>query len=167
MRTRLLAIVALLALAAGGLAGTSAQAGKIPTKLPEDKVRGRELYQDLCWQCHGVEGRGDGPLAALLGTPPGDLRGRDEAAWPGLVDQVLRGSGDMPAFSDSLDRHEARRIFTWLAALDAAEANVMPTRRAPAQPVDTEAVLAGPADGGSGRGAAAPEPEEEEQDEAR
>ena len=43
----------------------------VPKKTPsaEDSVaRGREWYQEVakCWQCHGKEGRGDGPSAATL-----------------------------------------------------------------------------------------------------
>jgi len=37
-------------------------------------LRGHELYQRRCAECHGATGVGDGPKAAgLVGPPPGDL----------------------------------------------------------------------------------------------
>ncbi|MCK6506211.1 cytochrome c [Myxococcota bacterium] len=166
MRTRPFPTASLWAALAVATLSPHALGAKVPTKMPEDKVRGRELYQDLCWQCHGVEGRGDGPLAALLGAPPGDLRGRAEADWPALVDRVLQGQGDMPAFAESLDRHEARRILVWLAALDAGEQGVAATRVLPEGPVDTEASLARPAEVAA-PGASAPDPADDGEEEAR
>lgn len=37
-------------------------------------VSGKDLYDNYCAVCHGAMGRGDGPLAAELKTPPADLR---------------------------------------------------------------------------------------------
>jgi copper transport protein len=37
-------------------------------------ARGRELYEQQCASCHGLNGRGDGPLAASLRPRPADFR---------------------------------------------------------------------------------------------
>ena len=37
-------------------------------------ARGRELYEQNCVTCHGLSGRGDGPLAASLRPRPADFR---------------------------------------------------------------------------------------------
>jgi copper transport protein len=37
-------------------------------------ARGRELYEAQCVSCHGLSGRGDGPLAASLRPRPADFR---------------------------------------------------------------------------------------------
>jgi mono/diheme cytochrome c family protein len=34
---------------------------------------GAQLFISLCASCHGAQGRGDGPVAPLLNTPPSDL----------------------------------------------------------------------------------------------
>lgn len=36
-------------------------------------VTGGELFGRYCASCHGIEGTGDGPVAATLTTPPADL----------------------------------------------------------------------------------------------
>jgi mono/diheme cytochrome c family protein len=73
-------------------------------------ANGRELYLRFCASCHGVEGRGDGPLAASLTKPPTDLTklaarngGRyDERAVMAAIDgrrQVAaHGTRDMPVW---------------------------------------------------------------------
>jgi mono/diheme cytochrome c family protein len=35
--------------------------------------QGRDLYRIHCLECHGAEGRGNGPRAALLAPRPGSL----------------------------------------------------------------------------------------------
>jgi mono/diheme cytochrome c family protein len=40
---------------------------------PDRLVRGRRSFQVHCVNCHGDEGRGDGPLAEILRVPPRDL----------------------------------------------------------------------------------------------
>ncbi|MFZ7091383.1 c-type cytochrome [Primorskyibacter sp. 2E233] len=75
---------------------------------------GRVLYQENCATCHGAKGRGDGPSAANLRTPPADLTkisARRAGVWPmlevmSIVDgysrQTLRRD-EMPIFGDFLD----------------------------------------------------------------
>jgi mono/diheme cytochrome c family protein len=36
-------------------------------------ISGKGQYQTHCAQCHGMEGKGDGPVAAALKTQPADL----------------------------------------------------------------------------------------------
>lgn len=45
-----------------------------PPPTPEEVVRvGHQHFVRYCSACHGVEGRGDGPAAAVLQPPPADL----------------------------------------------------------------------------------------------
>jgi len=43
--------------------------------LPEDDTgsMGRRFFVQYCSACHGLEGRGDGPVAPVLRIPPTDL----------------------------------------------------------------------------------------------
>jgi mono/diheme cytochrome c family protein len=44
-----------------------------PFAPPADAARGRRLFMRHCVQCHGKDGRGSGPLAMRLASPPRDL----------------------------------------------------------------------------------------------
>jgi mono/diheme cytochrome c family protein len=58
----------LLALTASAQAQTAA-----PRSLLDGSLVGRENFEAYCASCHGRSGRGNGPLAAELVTPPADL----------------------------------------------------------------------------------------------
>jgi mono/diheme cytochrome c family protein len=60
--------LASLALAAAALLGACRQVASAPSS-----VSGQILYDRHCAACHGVEGRGDGPVAASLRRAPADL----------------------------------------------------------------------------------------------
>ncbi|GGL65928.1 c-type cytochrome [Wenxinia marina] len=72
----------------------------------EPEVDGAAFFADNCTQCHGPAGRGDGPLAEGLGTPPADLTrisARNGGEFPlvhvmSVIDGYARGDRAMPAF---------------------------------------------------------------------
>jgi mono/diheme cytochrome c family protein len=81
---------------------------------------GGVLYKTYCASCHGVSGRGDGPVAESLRRPPGDLTllavGNDgvfpEDRLVRIIDgrQTVRthGNSDMPVWGDGLSRSIGR-----------------------------------------------------------
>ena len=88
-----------------------------PAKLPPDTERGEARYRDNCWQCHGANALGDGPVADALPSP--SLAGRiSKDAFPDTIALIQGGQGSMPAYSQILDRHDVRRILLWLETLD-------------------------------------------------
>ncbi len=53
--------------------GEVAQIPMEPANSPESIKRGSELFQSMnCWQCHGKDGRGNGPSAATLTDSKGN-----------------------------------------------------------------------------------------------
>ena len=62
---------------------------------------GRDSFQQYCAWCHGAGGRGDGPGASGLNTPPADLTTlarRNGGAYPtGRVRETVQGGTGMPA----------------------------------------------------------------------
>jgi hypothetical protein len=80
----------------------------------EAQSEGQSLYMENCASCHGVTGRGDGPAATGLRTPPADLTqiaARRDGVWPmlevmSIVDGYSRRTlkrDEMPIFDDFLD----------------------------------------------------------------
>lgn len=53
--------------------------------VAQDAEEGAMTFLDNCAGCHGATARGDGPLAALMTTPP-----------PDLTELALREGGDFP-----------------------------------------------------------------------
>jgi mono/diheme cytochrome c family protein len=55
----------------------------------------QELFESRCANCHGPEGKGDGPAAAGLVTPPRDFQ--DPAWQSGVTDdhieKIIQGGG--------------------------------------------------------------------------
>jgi cytochrome c oxidase cbb3-type subunit III len=93
----------------------------VPFLLTEEQELGRELYEALCWTCHGMSGRGDGPsvVAGSVPRPPdftaGEyprLTGADlEATFRGLVEdrdpihpymRLVQGTVEPEAFLKAL-----------------------------------------------------------------
>jgi len=102
------------------------------TVRPELPLHARssvDLYQQLCASCHGVEGRGDGPVAPLIKIPVPDLTrlaARNGGEFPtervrlvidGRSDRRAHGPRDMPVWGWQLyysraDNDEAERART-------------------------------------------------------
>ena len=104
---------------------------------------GKQTYMHYCASCHGVDARGDGPVAFILKTPPPDLTTlakRHGGKFPyEYVSDVLRfgtrivshGSSDMPIWGPifgSMDnynevavRKRIRDLSEYLASLQQKE----------------------------------------------
>jgi len=77
---------------------------------------GSGLFRSYCASCHGVSGKGDGPIAANLRIAPADLtllakhnHGKFDAekvraAIDGRDAQKLHGGSDMPVWGDAFKR---------------------------------------------------------------
>ena len=64
-------------LAAGAvmiLASHQAARAGTPGACGEQNLTGEQLYEQYCTLCHGIDGRGDGPLAYAIKAVPPDLR---------------------------------------------------------------------------------------------
>lgn len=98
-----------------------AYAGKVSDKWTDaDAIaRGEEIYEQNCSSCHGVDGRGTGPIAQALTHPPADLTNNFHTApgngdaylfWRvsegGTVEPFKSQGSKMPAFKSVLSAAE-------------------------------------------------------------
>jgi putative copper resistance protein D len=91
---------------------------------PESIALGQMLYQQNCQQCHGVDGRGDGPLAADLPVTPADFRVHIPYHQDEFFFRVMtNGLGSvMPGFGESLTDDERWHILNYLQSEFGADA---------------------------------------------
>lgn len=69
-----LLVTALSATLAAGIG--YADQSKVKVTIPISRITptsGKQMYVNYCAPCHGVDGRGHGPVASALKTPPNDL----------------------------------------------------------------------------------------------
>jgi mono/diheme cytochrome c family protein len=75
-----------------------------------DVAAGRETFLKYCASCHGTKGRGDGPAAFAMKTPPTDLTTlskRHEGRFPvGYVSALLK-------FGRNLAAHGSEEMPVW------------------------------------------------------
>ena len=67
-----LMVVIAFALSSGAQEQPKKTIERVPIK-PTSRVSGKEMYTSYCAVCHGAEGKGNGPAADALKTPPSDL----------------------------------------------------------------------------------------------
>ncbi len=91
---------------------------KRPNPVPADNAsrdRGRKLFEENCVSCHGLTGRGNGPIAARLETLPADLAAMagkhpdGDFAW-----KIAEGRGAMPAWKKILSEKQIWDIVNYL-----------------------------------------------------
>jgi hypothetical protein len=97
---------------------------------PVDVLSSVDLYQRLCSSCHGVDARGDGPVATLIKTGVPDLTllaHRDGGEFPtedvrraidGRWDKHAHGARDMPVWGWQLYDMSSRNDQQERAAAD-------------------------------------------------
>ena len=136
----ILVVISAFAVAQAAPAQTPPTVKHVPiTKAPSNS--GKEMFNSYCAVCHGKEGKGDGPAASAMKTPPTDLTllaKKDGGKYPAShVAAVIRGqattpshgSQDMPVwgplFSSISQGHEAQvqqRITNLVTYIDGLQA---------------------------------------------
>jgi mono/diheme cytochrome c family protein len=102
MLKHLLLTTLAVALATG--AGYAADQSTTKVIIPVNRTsptNGRQMFTSYCAPCHGVDGRGHGPAATALKTPPTDLTElakRNHGAFPDThIVAVLQFGSVLPA----------------------------------------------------------------------
>jgi mono/diheme cytochrome c family protein len=92
-------------------------AAEVPKTIPLPHIRGKELYDDLCFQCHGANGLANTPLAKSTGAPALAGKFSDDNYSAGIA-IIQEGKVGMPAYEMVIDKHDSKRILIYLGGLD-------------------------------------------------
>jgi mono/diheme cytochrome c family protein len=131
----LVALAAATAIAAGGQRSTADK----PQSLLVPSLTGADNFKSYCAPCHGSDGRGNGPVAPALTTPPADLTklaSRNNGVFPrarvqdfvanGTPAIAAHGSSAMPVWgptfrsldtSDKLVKIRIANVITYLESI--------------------------------------------------
>ncbi len=97
---RMLMVVAAFVLTSGAQEQPSKTIQHVPMRKTSP-VSGKEMYVNYCAVCHGTEGKGNGPAADALKTPPADLTvlsKNNGGTYPALkVGSAIRGDAQVAA----------------------------------------------------------------------
>jgi mono/diheme cytochrome c family protein len=95
-----LMVTAAFALVAGAQEAPKKTIEAVPMKHTSP-ASGKEMYMSYCAVCHGTDGKGGGPAADALKTPPSDLTvlaKKNGGKYPALkVASAIRGDEKIPA----------------------------------------------------------------------
>jgi mono/diheme cytochrome c family protein len=107
-------IASVFALQGPAIAAPGSQVSADPVAI----ARGQEIYGQLCAVCHGVQGRGDGPLARTMVPRPADFRIHmaDGHTPEQLFDWTSNGVPDtaMQGFSNDLSVEDRWNVINYL-----------------------------------------------------
>lgn len=84
--------------------------------------RGKALYSQFCAACHGLGGKGDGPIANSIDPRPPNLFERagqhsdGDVAW-----KIAEGRGQMPAFGKQLSEAQIWDLTNYIQGLKTAK----------------------------------------------
>jgi hypothetical protein len=102
---------------------------------PQENL-GQQEFLRSCASCHGVSGKGDGPVAKSLKTPPADLTKLSEGnngLFPisrvyevidGRIETLVHGTRDMPVWGERYMEGMTSRDFQGFTSRELAEAFV-------------------------------------------
>jgi mono/diheme cytochrome c family protein len=82
----------------------------------ESVASGKKLYLRECLQCHGETGKGDGSMAAYMGTKVADLTSAEVLTQPdgALYTKIRTGRAPMPGFKNSLAKEEIWQLINFI-----------------------------------------------------
>jgi len=85
------------------------------------RQQGEDIFNKNCVSCHGVKGRGDGPLASAINPKPTNLMAMSgkhkdgDFAW-----KISTGKGAMPAWKNILKRSEIWHLVNYIQTLSSS-----------------------------------------------
>ena len=89
--------------------------------LVDDKIikEGRKVYESMCWSCHGLEGKGNGPASIAINPKPADhtsekvqLQKDGNLYW-----KISTGRGPMQPYGKTLSSKQRWALVSYIRQL--------------------------------------------------
>lgn len=85
----------------------------------EATVKGKKIYQEMCWTCHGKTGKGDGPVGVTLEKRPADhtsplIQSESDGS---LYWKISTGKAAMPNYALNLTEEERWALVNYIRML--------------------------------------------------
>lgn len=109
----------------GLIVATASMAGGLLLAAPPfshgSPNQGKAIYEQQCANCHGPQGRGDGPEAPFLSPRPGNLVSAYTAVRSDveLLNVIANGKPHtaMPGWKDRLSEEERKEVLAYIRSL--------------------------------------------------
>ncbi len=90
-------------------------------KTAENLARGKQMYETFCLVCHGVEGKGDGPVIPKFPAPP-SYKTNPVKDYPEgrLFHVVTRGVGLMSSYASQISVEDRWKLVQYVQTLQGA-----------------------------------------------
>lgn len=94
---------------------------------PADLARGKQVFETICFVCHGLRGEGDGPIIGRFPNPPSLMAARAKGLPDGQIFHIItRGQGIMPSHAAQVLPEDRWRVILYLRQLQGVAPEVRP-----------------------------------------
>jgi mono/diheme cytochrome c family protein len=109
---------------------------------PANLARGDQVFHTVCYVCHGVEGKGDGPVIPRFPQPPSLLADHAKGLPDGQLFHIItRGQGLMPSHAAQVLPDDRWKVIQYIRSIQeqatAAAAAAVTASSTPASPTPT------------------------------
>lgn len=82
-------------------------------------AEGKKIYEKMCWACHGLSGKGDGPGAAACSPKPADHSSKkiQQQKDGALFWKISNGRGKMQPYDKTLSKTQRWQLVNYIRTL--------------------------------------------------
>lgn len=85
-------------------------------------AEGKKVYENMCWSCHGLQGKGNGPAAAAINPKPADHTSErvQQQKDGNIYWKISTGKGVMQPYGKTLTSKQRWALVSYIRVLGAS-----------------------------------------------